>query len=196
MHLLEAEAPDSLLRWGFFNAIFEQKEAADARVLEQLAREMLSKDAALKAEFEARLRDGFYTPEERIYQLKGQLLRAARVRIDTGLHTERMTFDEAVGYLTANVDLLPGACDPGGSDPTRAAVCQSARRAIYRYSKWPTQAITYHLGKRQILDLRDRIASIQGDRFSLREFHERFLSVGTIPVGYVRDRLLDEVRER
>ena len=57
VHLLEPEAPDSLLRWGFFNAIFEQKEAADARVLEQLAREMLAKDPALKTEFEARLRD-------------------------------------------------------------------------------------------------------------------------------------------
>ncbi len=57
VHLLEPEAPDSLLRWGFFNAIFEQKEFADARVLERLAREMLAKDTALKAEFEARLRD-------------------------------------------------------------------------------------------------------------------------------------------
>jgi hypothetical protein len=57
VHLLEPEAPDSLLRWGFFNAIFEQKEYADARVLEQLARDMLAHDPALKAEFEARLRD-------------------------------------------------------------------------------------------------------------------------------------------
>jgi len=57
VHLLEPEAPDSLLRWGFFNAVFEQKEYADARVLERLARDMLAKDPALKAEFEARLRD-------------------------------------------------------------------------------------------------------------------------------------------
>lgn len=57
VNLLEPEAPDSLLRWGFFNAIFEQKEAGDARVLERLARDMLAKDATLKAEFEARLKD-------------------------------------------------------------------------------------------------------------------------------------------
>jgi len=57
MHLLEPEAPDSLLRWGFLNALFEQKESGDARVLEALAREMLAKDAALKAEFEARLKN-------------------------------------------------------------------------------------------------------------------------------------------
>jgi murein tripeptide amidase MpaA len=54
-NLLEAEAPDSLLRWGYFDAVFEQKEGGDARVLETLARDMLAKDAALKNEFESRL---------------------------------------------------------------------------------------------------------------------------------------------
>jgi hypothetical protein len=55
VHLLEPDAPDSLLRWGFLNAIFEEKEYGDARVLEKLAREMLAKDPALKKEFEAKL---------------------------------------------------------------------------------------------------------------------------------------------
>lgn len=54
-NLLEPRAPDSLLRWGYFNAAFEQKEYADERVLERLAREMLAKDAALKTEFDARV---------------------------------------------------------------------------------------------------------------------------------------------
>jgi hypothetical protein len=57
VHLLEPEAPDSLLHWGFLNAIFEQKESGDARVLEALAREMLAKDAALKTQFETRLKN-------------------------------------------------------------------------------------------------------------------------------------------
>ena len=140
--------------------------------------------------------EGFYTPEERIYQLKGQLLRAARVRIDTGLHAGRMTFDEAVAYFTANVDLLPDACAAPKPDPVRAAVCGNARRAIYRYSKWPTQAITYHLGKAEILDLRERVRHIRGGAFALRDFHERFLASGTIPTGYVRDIILDEARRR
>ncbi len=78
----------------------------------------------------------------------------------------------------------------------RVATCDSARRAIYRYSKWPTQAITYHLGKRDILGLRERSREILGERFSLREFHERFLSAGTIPTGYFRDRFLNELPGR
>jgi hypothetical protein len=55
IHWLEPEAPDSALRWGFFDPIFEQKEYGESYVLEKLAREMLDKDPALKAEFEQRL---------------------------------------------------------------------------------------------------------------------------------------------
>jgi murein tripeptide amidase MpaA len=52
IHWLEPEAPDSALRWGFFDPIFEQREYGEAYVLEKLARENLAKDPALKAEFE------------------------------------------------------------------------------------------------------------------------------------------------
>jgi Zinc carboxypeptidase len=55
INLLEPEAPDSFVRWGFFNAIFEQKEYAEAYILEDLAREMLARDQNLKREFEAKL---------------------------------------------------------------------------------------------------------------------------------------------
>ncbi|MCI0356193.1 MAG: M14 family metallopeptidase [Acidobacteria bacterium] len=55
IHFLEPQAPDSAVAWGFFNAIFEQKEYGEAYVLEALAREMLAKDAALKEEFEQRV---------------------------------------------------------------------------------------------------------------------------------------------
>jgi Zinc carboxypeptidase len=55
VHLLEPDAPDSLLRWGFLNAIFEEKEYGDARVLETLARDMLAKDPALKRKFDDKL---------------------------------------------------------------------------------------------------------------------------------------------
>jgi len=57
LHLLEPDGPDSLLRWGFFNAIFEQKEYAEGYVLERLAEEMLEKDPKLKKEFETRLKE-------------------------------------------------------------------------------------------------------------------------------------------
>ncbi len=52
---LEPEAPDSAMRWGFFDSVFEQREYGEAYVLEKLARENLEKDPGLKAEFERRV---------------------------------------------------------------------------------------------------------------------------------------------
>lgn len=55
IHWLEPEAPDSALRWGFFDSIFEQREYGEAYVLEKLAAEEMAKDPTLKAEFERRV---------------------------------------------------------------------------------------------------------------------------------------------
>ena len=52
LNLLEPQAPDSFVKWGFFNAIFEEKEYAEHYVLEALAREMSAADPQLKQEFE------------------------------------------------------------------------------------------------------------------------------------------------
>jgi hypothetical protein len=52
LNLLEPEAPDSLVRWGFFNAVFEEKEYGEHYVLEALAREMMDHDPKLVEEFE------------------------------------------------------------------------------------------------------------------------------------------------
>lgn len=55
MHILEPEAPDSALRWGFFLPVFEQKEYFSEFVFEPFARRMLEADEALRREFEAKL---------------------------------------------------------------------------------------------------------------------------------------------
>ncbi len=55
LHLLEPDGPDSLVRWGYLDAIFEPKEYGEEYVLEPLAREMLARDPKLKTEFEDRL---------------------------------------------------------------------------------------------------------------------------------------------
>jgi hypothetical protein len=55
MTLLEPKDPDSLVSWGFFNAAFERKEGMEAYVAEDLAKQLLQKDPALRKEFERRL---------------------------------------------------------------------------------------------------------------------------------------------
>lgn len=65
IHLLEPNSPDSLVYWGFFNAIFEQKEYFSDFVMEKIAAEMLAKDAELKKEFEERLKDETFAKNAR-----------------------------------------------------------------------------------------------------------------------------------
>ena len=150
---------------------------------------------ALMAEPQPGAPDGFYTPEERLYQLQGQLYRDLRVRVDTGIHTGRLTYDEAVTLFSEVVDFLPGGCGTKARvTEAKRASCESAERAIFRYSKWPTQAITYRLGKDQIYALRAEAATSVGAGFSPKSFHLEFISQGTIPSGYFRDVLLDRLR--
>ena len=151
---------------------------------------------ALMSEPQPGAPNGFYTPEEHLYQLQGKLYRDLRVRVDTGIHTGRMTYDEAATLFSEVVDFLPGSCAATSrkSDAKRAS-CDSAERAIFRYSKWPTQAITYRLGKDQIYAMRQEAASLLGDKFSPKTFHLLFIRQGTIPSGYFRESLLKQVQQ-
>ncbi len=56
-NILEPKAPDSYVHWGYFNAIFEQKEYSETYVMEGLARELLEADPDLQAEFEQKKAD-------------------------------------------------------------------------------------------------------------------------------------------
>jgi uncharacterized protein (DUF885 family) len=133
---------------------------------------------------------GFYSPGEYLYELQGQLLRAVRIRVDIGLHTGRMSFDQAIDYFTEHVSFFPNARINAATDPAARAVADGAMRAIYRYSKWPTQAITYNLGKNSIVELREACKAATGSGFSAKKFHERFMGMGPVPVAYFRDNFL------
>jgi uncharacterized protein (DUF885 family) len=134
---------------------------------------------------------GFYDAGEYLYELQGQLLRAVRIVVDVGIHTRRMTFDEAVDYFTEHVDFFPGARQKAPTDPDARASTDVAQRAIYRYSKWPTQAITYNLGKNTIVALREAYKAKFGNGYSEKQFHQKFMGMGTVPVAYFREVFLE-----
>ena len=134
---------------------------------------------------------GFYSAGEYLYMLQGQLLRAVRIRVDVGMHTGRMTFDDAIDYFTEHVLFTPGARLRAAADPAAKAAFDSATRAIYRYSKWPTQAITYNLGKNAIVELREACKARAGSAFSPKEFHERYMSQGQIAAAFIREQFVD-----
>ncbi|HXE57327.1 MAG TPA: DUF885 family protein, partial [Gemmatimonadales bacterium] len=135
---------------------------------------------------------GFYHAAEYLYMVQAQLLRAVRVRVDVGIHTGRMSFAEAREYFAEPVAFLPAACARAAAgDAAAKAVCDQADRAIYRYSKWPTQAITYDLGKNEIRELREATVTSPAE---LRRFHELLLAMGTIPAAHFREGFLSARR--
>jgi uncharacterized protein (DUF885 family) len=136
--------------------------------------------------------EGFYLPEERLYQLKGLLYRNLRVRIDTGLHTGKLGFDDAVTLFSEVVDFMPGSCSDAKllKQAAKRTSCSGAQSAVNRYSRWPTQAITYRIGKDQIVALRERARQELGDKFSEQRFHLEFMKQGTIAAGYFGDELV------
>jgi uncharacterized protein (DUF885 family) len=123
--------------------------------------------------------EGFYTePAVRFMQLIGQLWRACRVVIDASLHTRRMTPAEAVEMLVEVAKLSR----------------TNAEAEVRRYTLSPTQPMSYHMGKRELLELRSAYRQLKGARFSLKEFHDRFLEFGGLPLPTIRDCMLEEVR--
>jgi uncharacterized protein (DUF885 family) len=138
---------------------------------------------------------GIYTPEERLFELQGELLRELRVRVDPGLHTGRISFEDAVTQFSELVDFMPGSChEPKAlAVPAKRASCARARAQITRYAHWPVQAVTYRLGKDQILSLRHRAQRLFGTEFSEQRFHLEFMKQGTIPAGYFAEELLRDL---
>ena len=97
-------------------------------------------------------------------QLEMELFRAHRLVIDTGLHAQRWTRQQAVDYLGP----LPGL---------------SPESEIDRYVSDPGQACSYMIGELKIIERRGRAKAALGDRFSLSEFHMRVLGAGRVPLS-------------
>jgi len=101
IHALEPEAPDAFVAWGFFDAIFEQKEYTEDYVMEPIAREMLANDSTLKQEFESKLKSdttfaknpfarlNFFYQHSPYWDKQVNLYPVARLIIDVRLETER-----------------------------------------------------------------------------------------------------------
>src|SRR5262245_22838880 len=118
---------------------------------------------------------GFF-PDERIHlrQLQLRLWRNARVIYDVGLQTGRMTRDQAIALMVDRVGFLRWAAE--------AEVDSALAR--------PGYFISYFMGMSEILKLRDDYRARMGDRFSLRDFHQRLLEIGSMPPALVREVLI------
>lgn len=100
-------------------------------------------------------------------RLNYEMWRAARLVIDTGLHSKGWSRDQALAYLTNNTAL---------SD-------HEIRTEIDRYITWPGQALAYKLGQIEIIRLRAKAEAELGSDFDIRKFHDKLIGliVATIP---------------
>ncbi|MDQ1132250.1 uncharacterized protein (DUF885 family) [Pseudoxanthomonas winnipegensis] len=115
----------------------------------------------------------YTTPYERFGYLTYQMWRAARLVIDTGVHHEGWTREQAQAYLRDNAALSE----------------HEITTEVDRYIAWPGQALSYYLGQVEILKLRRKAESALGEKFDIRAFHDAVLSLGSVPLPVLDARI-------
>jgi len=115
---------------------------------------------------------GLYTdPYKDFGRLSMEIFRAARLVVDTGIHSKKWTRAQAVDYYLENIP------NPEGD----------VRAEIDRYIVWPGQATAYKIGMLKIQELRAKAETSLGEDFDIREFHEVVLNRGAVPLTIVEE---------
>lgn len=124
---------------------------------------------------------GFYRdPYADFGRLSGELWRATRLVVDSGLHHRRWTREQAIRYLDENT-------------PSPRAANESA---VDRYLAVPGQATAFTVGMHTILEERARAQRELGARFDLREFHAAVLENGYVPLWALRENVTRWIAQR
>jgi uncharacterized protein (DUF885 family) len=108
----------------------------------------------------------FTDPYQWYGRLSDEMLRAMRLVVDTGLHSQGWTRERAIRYMLENSSMAE-------SDVTAE---------VERYIVWPGQALGYKLGQLRITELRARAQAALGAKFDVREFHSQVLRDGAVPM--------------
>jgi uncharacterized protein (DUF885 family) len=106
-------------------------------------------------------------PFSRFGYLADELLRAARLVLDTGVHAMGWSRQQALDYLNANTANLPADNEV----------------EVDRYIAHPGEALAYKLGQLRIASLRQEAQAALGERFDVRAFHDAVLDNGALPLG-------------
>jgi uncharacterized protein (DUF885 family) len=129
----------------------------------------------LYAERLAKEMGGFDDAYSDFGRLGGEIWRAIRLVVDTGLHSKGWTEQQAVDYFLANGPTSEG----------------QVRSEIRRYIVTPGQATAYKVGMLKFLELRERAAAALGERFDIRGFHDTVLGGGALPLEILERRVDD-----
>ncbi len=119
---------------------------------------------------------GFGTaPLDNIGRLRWDLLRAVRLVVDTGIHQQRWTREQAIDYMQAHI----------GGEPSFVV------GEVERYFVDPGQALAYKVGMLKIVELRERARQQLGAKFKLADFHDQVLGHGALPLALL-ERVIDD----
>lgn len=127
----------------------------------------------LYAEWLAKEMGGFEDPMSDFGRLGGEIWRAIRLVVDTGIHSKMWTEEQAVSYFLEN------------SDSSETTV----RSEIQRYFTSPGQATAYKIGMINIQRARSNAEAILGDDFDIRAFHDLVLGAGALPLPMLHARV-------
>jgi len=117
---------------------------------------------------------GFYKDPYSDYgRLQGDIWRAIRLVVDTGVHSQHWTRQQMVDFFH----------DHSSIDET------SVQAEVDRYIAWPGQALAYKIGQLEILKLRDQAKKELGDKFDIRAFHDQVLDSGAMPLDVLDERI-------
>ena len=117
---------------------------------------------------------GMYeTPYDRFGMLGWQIWRAARLVVDTGIHSQGWTREQAIQYLLEYTSLPE----------------HEVETEVDRYIAWPAQALSYYLGEMAIWDARRKAEAALGPRFNIRAFHDTVLQLGSVPLPVLTARI-------
>ncbi len=115
---------------------------------------------------------GFYqTPYTNFGRLSYEMWRACRLVVDTGLHSKGWTRQQAIDYMAENSGLS----------------MNNIVSEVDRYITWPGQALAYKIGELKIRELRAKAEQQLGDSFDVREFHDKVLENGAIPLSILEN---------
>jgi uncharacterized protein (DUF885 family) len=129
----------------------------------------------LYAELLAKEMGAYEDPYSDFGRLSTEIWRAIRLVVDTGIHANGWTEQQAIDYFLANSSLAEGAI----------------RSEVQRYIVWPGQATSYKIGMMKILELRAKAEAELGDEFDIRAFHDTVLGGGALPLQ-ILERRVDE----
>jgi uncharacterized protein (DUF885 family) len=108
----------------------------------------------------------FKDPFSAFGHLNAELFRAVRMVVDTGIHAQGWTRQQALDYMAANT------ANPAPDNEIE----------VDRYIAWPGQALGYKAGQLKITALRRRAEAALGERFDVRRFHAALLDNGALPL--------------